>query len=260
MFRHRPLLVVIALFLAPSSCLAAAPATCVAEPEGSRVSLVKEADLAKEASRRVDLLEKQGFFVAQQVAGPIHLEFLIEQSDNLVCLWLATAQGSAKMELRGPNLSPVLLQGPRDEQELMRHLEAGKYVVDVTALNGTQVHGVIGIKGSAVDHLCDADHDRLIERPADPPRYEWPYLLVKPVGLAADGSAPGQEGTLIVVPNNTGFESVNADMLHDSAVCELHFGAGTGPLAIADGLGAPLLIPLFPRPRSVYLQSLCGTA
>jgi dienelactone hydrolase len=143
--------------------------------------------------------------------------------------------------------------------QLEKKLDPGKYRVDVQGMNGALVHGVIGIKGRATGQ-CDSDGDRLTEQSPDnedPPRYSWPYLLVKPVQRAADAPTPvGAGTTLLVVPNNTGFPSKDSELLRASAICELGFGAISGPLAIADGLGAPLLKPLFPRPEEPYLQAL----
>jgi len=259
MFRYRALLVLFTLFVTSAGCFGAVPEeTCAGPPEGSKGSALNEKQLAEEASRRVDDLGKQSFFVVRQVRPeePAHFEFLIEKSDNLVCLWFATAQGTPSMELRGPN-GPLLLEEDHGQQRFKGQLEAGKYVVDVKSIDRAGVYGVIGIKRSAVEHGCYFDPHRLIERKARPEkRYSSPYLLVKPVGRAADGLAPGRAGTLIVVPNNTGFESINKDLLHDSAICELKFDTIAGPLALADGLGAPLLMPLFPRPPGVYTQAL----
>lgn len=83
-----------------------------------------------EASRRADNLAKQSFFFVRQVTpeDPTHFEFSIEQSDNLICLWFATAKGTPSMELRGPN-GPLPLRGNHDQQQFEGRLEAGKYVV-----------------------------------------------------------------------------------------------------------------------------------
>ncbi len=117
------------------------------------------------------------------------------------------------------------------------------------------MHGVIGIKGAVVGR-CPIDNTRLIEQPADPPRYSWPYLPVKPVEPAGGAATSARDGTLLVVPNNTGSPSEDDEALRASAICELSFGANAGPIAIADGLGEPLLMPLFPRPEQLYLQAL----
>ena len=61
---------------------------------------------------------------------PTHFELLIEQSDNLICLWFATAQGTPSMELRGPK-GQLPLQGDSDQQQFEGRLEAGKYVINV---------------------------------------------------------------------------------------------------------------------------------
>ena len=257
MFELRALLV-IGFFATFGFCFGAAAETCDAASGGVLVSPLSEAKLADEASRRESGLIQQGFTVTQLILpqGPTQFEFLVEQSDNVICLWFATEQGAIAAELIGPDRQPLVSwRGAQDERRLEQKLAVGKYVLEVRAIDGARVYGLIGIKRWAFSP-CYSDNDRLTEQPADPPRYSWPYLLVKPLGLAADAPASAHDGTLIVMPNNIGFPSENIELLRASAICELRFGQSSGPLAIADGLGAPLLIPLFPRPLRPYLQAL----
>lgn len=60
---------------------------------------------------------------------------------------------------------------------------------------------------------------------------------------------------LLVRPNNTGFETVDLELLRASASCELAKAA-----ALAQKLGAPVLMPLFPRPPELYLHALTRAA
>jgi len=250
MFRLIALVITMAVGIACSFCIKAT----------AQVSPADDASLAQEASRREGDFVKRGFTVTQVVTpgGPKQFEFFVARSDKeqVISLWFATVQGSVAIELRDPGRQPLMSwRGTRDERHLERKLAPGRYVVDIQAIGGAHVHGVIGIKGWVVEP-CDSDDNRLTEQPADPPRYSWPYLLVKPIGLAADAPATARAGTLLVVPNNTGFPSEDTELLRASAICELRFGGSAGPLAIADGLGAPLLMPLFPRPEQLYLQAL----
>jgi hypothetical protein len=79
--------------------------------------------------------------------------------------------------------------------------------------------------------------------------FHWPYLLFVPAKVTSTH--------LLVRPNNTGFPTEELELLRASASCELQSAA-----ALAQALGAPLLIPLFPRPQApgaednLYLHAL----
>jgi pimeloyl-ACP methyl ester carboxylesterase len=260
MFKPRALLIIAGLSAAFGFDFGAAAETSVVAPAGSQASPGGESRLVQEGSRREHELSKQGFnfvhYVPPDEPLPVELFLLRSNVDYPISLWFQTEQGSFAVDLRDPTGQSVAsFQAWRGELHVEHRFAAGKYVVSVRATDGARVHGIIGVKGPVVGR-CPVDQARLIEQPADPPRYSWPYLLVKPVGLAADAPASARDGTLLVVPNNTGSPSENEDALRASAICELGFGESAGPLAIADGLGAPLLMPLFPRPEQLYLQAL----
>ncbi len=265
-FKLRALLIIAVVWVACGFCFTAAAETSAVEPGGPQVS---EADdrLSEEANRLAAELSKQGFLVPYVVTpdGLTKFELFVAEDDkeHEISLWFATLQGKVAIELRDPKQQLLVSwQGTRGEWRLKQKLDPGKYLVDVQAMDGAHVHGVIGIKGPATGQCCpaagqcDFDSNRLTEQAPDPPRYLSPYLLVRPMQRAADASTSVGAGTLFVVPNNTGFESVDGELLRASAICELKFGADTGPAAIADRLGAPLLMPLFPRPKKLYLQAL----
>jgi hypothetical protein len=231
----------------------------VVEPSSSEASTASSFRLAEKASRIGVKIGKQGFHVPYVVmpGGPTTFElFVAPYVEHVISLWFATEQGTIAIELFDPGGQLLASwQRPRGEWNFEQELAPGKsgtYVVSVQAVGGARVHGVIGIKGPVVDR-CAIDKNRLMPQPADPPRYWWPYLLVKPI---ADARVSAHPGTLFVEPNNTGFESEDGELLRASAICELHFGESVGPLAVADSLGEPLLIPLFPRPEQLYLQAL----
>jgi dienelactone hydrolase len=111
------------------------------------------------------------------------------------------------------------------------------------------VHGVVGIKGLAVNR-CEIDRSRLTEEPADPEHgYWWPYLLVTSAPRGSDAPRTLGAGTLFVAPNNSGAATDDIELLRASAICELGSGSNAGKLAIADSLGTPILVPLIPRPE-----------
>lgn len=260
LFKLRALLVIAGFSIAFGLCFRAAAETSVIAPAPAQISPADESRLVQEAEQRKDELSKQGFdfvhYVSPDEPVPIELFLLRSSLDYPISLWFQTVQGSFAVDLRDPTGHSVAsFQAWRGELRLEHMLTAGKYVVSVRTIDGARVHGVIGVKGPVVGS-CPIDQTRLVQVPADPPRFSWPYLLIKPVGFAAELSVSARNGALLVVPNNTGSPSTNDDALRASAICELGFGGNTGPLAVADGLGAPLLMPLFPRPDQVYLQAL----
>ena len=94
---------------------------------------------------------------------------------------------------------------------------------------------------------------RLIEIPADPDKgFEFPYLLSTP-----EAPKDGVPQYLLVEPNNTGYAEDSLEVHHAAAI-QTAKESGVG-YYVATHLGIPLLVPVFPRPKSienVYTQSL----
>jgi hypothetical protein len=274
MFKFAALLIVGWVSAAFGPCFGAPAGSGAAQPGCSKLLSPGETGLAEQASNCESELKKQGFNVTELVTSeaPNPFEFLLAPDDDkqVTLLRIATAKGTVRVELHDPNRN--LLEQPwliTPGKPLDKELHGkpgkyapGKYTIDIQRMDGADPQGVIAIKRWAVKPCPPFESNRLVERNAEPSKgYRWPYLLVKPllvkpVGAASGGPASTRDGPLIVVPNNTGFPSVDDKLLHDSAVCELRSGEKAGPLAIADSLGAPLLMPLFPRPNKPYLQAL----
>jgi len=242
-------------------CLKAAAENGVVAPGDSQVSPADDSRLIDEAGRREDKLVKQGFDFTQVVTpdGPMPIELLVppfralppSYARYVISLWFETAQGMFAMETErklDSDKEPVASwRGQRGEQRLERNHVPGKYVITVRAIDGARVYGVIGIKGPVIDGRCRIDGGRLTEHPADPEHgYWWPYLLVTPAPLTTGAPRPPGAGTLLVAPNNTRFPIEDIELLRASAKCQLR---DSGILAIADSLGTPVLVPLFPRPE-----------
>jgi predicted esterase len=111
----------------------------------------------------------------------------------------------------------------------------------------------LAVKGS-VAQPCQVDAAHLLEIAASPGQgFHWPYLLYVPEKPTA--------GHLLVAPNNTGFETEDLALLRASATCTVREQA-----RVASTLGAPLLVPLFPRPATsegtgnLYLHALTRAA
>lgn len=93
----------------------------------------------------------------------------------------------------------------------------------------------------------------LIEVPAAPMKgFEFPYVLFVP--KQQEGGPPQY---LLIEPNDTGVVDDNLEV-HHAAATHAAKGSGVG-YSVASHLGIPLLVPVFPRPKSmenVYTHSL----
>jgi dienelactone hydrolase len=219
--------------------------------------------IAAEAKRRSDALVQDGFnmthgwtFKAVGEAAPLLFEFLLPKGsdEHRISFWMETKEGEASVRLVGPNsLSLFAWSGRRGEVEIARALPAGTYVLEIDASKSTGGRALFGVKGFLV-HRCEMNAARTFERPAAPARgFHWPYFLYVPTEARA--------GHLLVAPNNTGFGTDDPGTIGAASSCEVRRQA-----PLADKLGAPLLVPLFPRPPAVgdddnlYLHALTRAA
>jgi dienelactone hydrolase len=113
--------------------------------------------------------------------------------------------------------------------------------------------GVVGVKGAVIGE-CPLDAKRVVEHAADPARgFAWPYILALPTQVTAKA--------LLVLPNNTGFATEDLELLRAAGTCSVAQG-----LDLAERLGTPVLVPLFPRPMlagttdNLYLHALTRAA
>jgi len=85
----------------------------------------------------------------------------------------------------------------------------------------------------------------LVEMPADSQKgFEFPYLLFVPKQV--EGGPPQY---LLIETNNTGIPDDNLEV-HRAAAVRAAKDSGVGN-AVANHLGIPLLVPVFPRPKSI---------
>lgn len=211
--------------------------------------------LKVEAKARNDALVKQGYnlthgFSFAPTAAPNLERFVLqvpEQSPHTFTLWVAANQGSVHLRLLNPDgSSRAALSGERGEVTVSFEAIPGTYVVELERAASTSGRVLIGVKGPAL-HRCELA-DTVTEHAAvDAKGFHWPYLLLVPSVVTSKH--------LLVRPNNTGFETVDLELLRASASCEL---AQTSVLA--QKLGTPVLMPLFPRPPEVYLHALTRAA
>lgn len=204
-----------------------------------------------EANTRNDALVKQGYnlthgfsFKATATTSIDRYALQVpEQSPHTFTLWVATNEGSVELRLRNPDgSSRASLSSERGEVTVSFETTPGTYVVEIERAPVTSGRVLIGVKGPAL-HRCELA-ETATEHPAvDAKGFHWPYLLVVPSVVTSKH--------LLVRPNNTGFETVDLELLRASASCELAQAS-----VLAQKLGAPLLMPLFPRPPEVYLHAL----
>lgn len=227
-------------------------APCIAVAWMATVAVADPSDPLAQAKRRNDELVSQGFNFTQGVtfsASPVTRELLVPGADgeSVIALWFESTQGELAVQLTGPRGEVIASwRGRAGEQRITRVLAPGKYVVAVSGASG---RGVIGVKGPVIG-TCALDPKRVTEHAAEPERgFAWPYLLALPKQVTAHA--------LLVLPNSTGFVTEDLALLRASAACQL-----AGELALADRLGTPVLMPLFPRPPAsapddnLYLHAL----
>jgi predicted esterase len=175
--------------------------------------------------------------------------FVPEAEEHTFSFWAASRDGDVVFRLLGPDGRVVASSsGRKGEGTVTMIAPAGGYTVEITRAAGVSMRAVFGIKGAAI-RKCDAG-DAMREHAASPAQgFYWPYLLYVPKVVRSTH--------LLVVPNNTGFQTADLELLRAAGSCEID-----RQTALAVRLGAPLLVPLFPRPpvdgdaENLYLHAL----
>lgn len=104
--------------------------------------------------------------------------------------------------------------------------------------------GGIAIGYDDIVEIRDLPDDRYTLVPADPAKgFMWEYLLYVPNTVT--------QGNILVVPNNTGFSSDSIN-IHREEAKKLIIEESE----LADALGVPLLVPVFPRSEEMYTHAL----
>jgi dienelactone hydrolase len=214
--------------------------------------------LAAEARRRNDALVEAGFNMTHgwTLAGPVRFEFLVPKGgeEHRLSVWVEMRDGEAAARVFGPDGTPVLAwTGRRGDADVTRPLASGTYILKIDPEKASGGRALFGVKGALV-HRCDTNAEATSEQAAAPGRgFHWPYILYVPKSPRAEH--------LLVVPNNTGFTTADLALVRASASCEVRRQA-----ALAEKIGAPLLVPLFPRPEApgeddnLYLHALTRAA
>ncbi|MDP1829015.1 MAG: hypothetical protein Q8L48_37480 [Archangium sp.] len=220
------------------------------------IALSAAPNLEAEAKRRTDALIGQGYnfthgltFDARPEKTTAKIEFFVPtaEDEHTFSFWAETAQGAFSYRLLASDGKVLSAwSGRKGDATVTLDLPVGKYVMELDRSAGTAGRAILGIKGPALSR-CAA---RAEEHPAAPAKgFHWPYLLYLPKQV--------KSSRLLVAPNNTGFATDDLELLRTSGSCEVRDQA-----ALADRLGTPLLVPLFPRPPTkedednLYLHAL----
>lgn len=232
--------------------LAAEP-TGAASPEGRR-------------DQRIQELNSAGFglgwsfgFATAAAGGIGEGRFVVppEAGAHEVVFWVE-ANAAVRFRVLAPSGQELLgWRSASGESRVPLAFAVGLHRVEIAAGGRAAGAAYFGLKGSAWPDV-PLDATRWQERPAEPlDGYRWPFLL----------RMPSQTRTpfLLVVPNNTGFATSDLAVLRASAASQ---GREVGEMA--EKLGCPLLIPLFPRPSAegthfyadgnLYMQALSRDA
>jgi dienelactone hydrolase len=220
---------------------------------------VGDATIAAEAQRRHDTLIRHAYnltqawsLAAHQERATTRFEVVVPQLENEheFSFWAETNAGRLSFRLLGSDGYPMAAwSGRKGETTVSFRAPVGKYTVEIDQAPGTEGHALLGVKGPAF-HPCELDGLSVREHAGSPGKgFFWPYLLFIPKEVKSP--------RLLVVPNNTGFQSEDLALLRSSGSCDLQRQS-----ALAAHLGVPLLVPLFPRPiatgagEDLYLHAL----
>lgn len=193
----------------------------------------------------------QGFTLGGKAAtAVIRASYLITptESEYRLLFWVEADGGEVRFRLIGPDGKEVLCwQSAKGELPAARRLPAGKYILEIDATTVRSGYALLAVKGPIMNEVV-LDPARFQELPAAPEAgYHWPFLLFVPKQI--------KTSYLLVVPNNTGFETTDLELLRASASSTI-----SDESVLADRLGCPLLVPLFPRPplgeSNLYLHAL----
>lgn len=219
--------------------------------------------LATEANRREDVLMHEDFnltqswsFGARPEKMTVRLDFFVPESgeEHTFSFWAGSKDGKLGFRLLDPDgKTQAQWSGRKGEVTVALDAPAGKYGVEIDRAAGTSGRALFGAKG-AVLRKCELGGEAVEEHAAAPVQgFHWPYLLFVPKQV--------RRARLLVVPNNTGFATEDLGILRTSASCEVK-----RQTELAERLGTPLLVPLFPRPKAkgadgnLYLHALTRAA
>jgi hypothetical protein len=165
------------------------------------------------------------------------IEFLSDDTDELkLNLWWKSVTGNIELKISDEK-GNVYFSKKADQMQngYSIALEEGKYELDIDISNFT---GAVAIGYENIYTVKELPDNNYSIIPGNPSKgFDWDYILYIPGTV--------NENKLLVAPNNTGKESDYID-IHKEKAKELIMSEST----LAEELGTPLLVPVFPRPAS----------
>jgi pimeloyl-ACP methyl ester carboxylesterase len=207
-------------------------------------------------SKNSELIQRGFNFTSSFVLGGdtrvLHLDVLVPPSEGTheLSFWTHAVGGDVKFTVVSSD-DRVLASwhGQSGDTNFALILPVGRDRIEVNGSRADSVFGLVAIKGPVLS-ACQLDPARVSMHSAnDSAGYDWPYLLYIPKQVSAQ--------FLLAAPNNTGFATTDPDLLAVGGNCTVEQNA-----ELAERLGTPLLVPLFPRPplsgedENLYLHAL----
>jgi predicted esterase len=179
---------------------------------------------------------KKLFVVPEGDIKPVYMRVMNRALLGSINLEILDSKQKSVFELKGKNIN----------YDLNLFLEGGEYelVIDLSSAIFNAIN--YGFNGNIwwVWELDENTYTKTVPQNHD--NFSWPYLLYTPETI--------QSPSLLVIPNNTGVPS-DIYKIHEADAREkmIRFKK------LADSLGTPLLVPIFPRPRldwTIYTHAL----
>ncbi len=165
------------------------------------------------------------------------IEFLMDEAKELeLNLWWRSLTGSIEVTITDKKGEIYFSKKANQmKDEYLVALRQGRYILSINISNFT---GAAALGYENIVRINAFPNEGYSIIPSDPSKsFYWDYLLYIPSKI--------KESKLLVVPNNTGKVSDLIDV-HKEKAKELIIYKAT----LAEDLGIPLLVPIFPRPES----------
>jgi pimeloyl-ACP methyl ester carboxylesterase len=208
--------------------------------------------LRAEMQQRNNALIEQGFNLTNRFtlgvdSKVLHVDLLIPSSreSHELKFWAHAVGGDVAFKVTSADGHVLALwDGQSGEKSFSLALPVGRIRVEVEGSRADSVFGVFGVKGPIL-RTCEVDLQRVTTHSANVGAgFRWPYLLYLPKHRGGS--------FLLAAPNNTGFVTSNPGFLAADGMCAIKRNTD-----LAERLGTPLLVPLFPRPsETLYLHAL----